>query len=304
MPSRRLFENIRATTWRALALAIIAAAGASLILNLAANEPAVTELLDRLAQATGGLVQGPLVAAPLYLSIVGTVIFGVGRLRPPDVGWRRSALGTGILVTLCFWISMQAGLTVWIVWSGEVLRLSDGWSTSRGWGAGRILGQLLAQLAGNALLEEMVYRGYFLPQLYLKASTLFRPRAALVLALLGSQILFATAHIPARLFDDIHSAEALLRDQLELFLQGLLFGALYLSTRNIFICVGLHSLFNQPARIPEASFSPGVRAVWYAFALILLVVWSIARKLNGREYARRSLAACRQERQSESDANP
>jgi membrane protease YdiL (CAAX protease family) len=281
------FCNVRETTWPALVLAIGAVFGASLLVNFVGSQPPVTEAIGAVERATGGLVQGVLIAGPVYFAIVGTVIFGVGRLRPSDVGWRLSALGPGLLVTLGFWVAMQPGLALWTVGSGDALRWNDAWSESSEWGAGRLVGQLLGQLLGNALLEEMVFRGFFLPQFFLKASVRFRPGVALVLAILGSQTLFALVHIPNRLFVQSRPVEELLGDQLALVWHGIGYCVVYLVTRNLFVCVGLHSLWNQPARLLPVPFSPGVQVVWYALALILLVAWALARRFNAR---RRSLA--------------
>lgn len=81
-----LFDNIRETTWQVLALAIVATIGASLALNFVGGQPVVREALAALQQATGKLVQEPLVASPFFFGIVCTVIFGVGRLRCSDMG--------------------------------------------------------------------------------------------------------------------------------------------------------------------------------------------------------------------------
>lgn len=177
---------------------------------------------------------------------------------------------------------MQPALALWVVLSGGQLRWNEAWNEL---GPGWFFGQLLAQLLGNALWEEMVYRGFFLPQFYLKASARFRPAAALVLALLGSQVFFALMHIPNRLFVLNRPVDQWAGDQLELVVQALSYSAVYLVTRNIFICVGLHSLFNQPARLLPVPFSPGVKIVWYALVLILLLVWRLGRRFGARRRA-------------------
>ena len=276
------FERIRETTWRVLALAIVAWVGTTTLLNFVGGQFAVREALGAVERATGGLVQGPLVAGPFYFVIMGAVIFGVGRLRGSDVGWRLTAAVPALLVTLAFWAAMQPALALWVVLSGDQFRWNEAWSER---GAGWFAGQLLAQLLGNALLEETVFRGFFLPQFCLKASAHFRPAAALLVVLVGSSVLFALTHIPHRLFFLRWPAEELLHDQLKPLLAGLTYGTLYLVTRNIFICVGLHSLFNQPARLLPVPFSPGVEIVWYGLVLVLLVAWPIGRRFRGRRRA-------------------
>jgi membrane protease YdiL (CAAX protease family) len=272
------FEDNRETTGRVLLLAIVAFVGTTALLNFVFGQTGVREALDAVKRTTGGLVQGPLIAGPLVFVVVGAVIFGVGRLRCSDVGWRLPDIGLALLVTLVFWVAMQAGLVLWVVGSGGQLQWNEVWNEpgAPGW----LFGQLIAQLLGNALLEEMVFRGYFLPQFYLKALARFRPAAALLLALLVSQIFFALSHIPNRLFVNVYLVHVWLGDQLGLLLLGLTFSVLYLVTRNLFVCVGLHSLYNQPVRLPAVPFSPGVKTVWYALVLILLVVWLVAGRFG------------------------
>lgn len=277
-------KNIRATTWPVLMLAIVVCVGASWLVNFVVGPVGgnVRHALDIVERDTGGLVQAPLLAGPFYFAIVGTVIFGIGRLRFSDVGWRRRDVGPGLLVTLGFWVAMQPALVIWVLVTGGQLQWNAAWNPSSDWGPGRILGGLLAQLLGNALLEEMVFRGFFLPQFYLKAAARFRPAAALLIALLGSQVLFALTHIPNRLFVQGWPVEALLGDQVVLFLHGLIYSVVYLLTRILFVCVGLHSLWNQPARLLQVPFEPGVAIVWFMLTAILVLTWLPVRRRWGR----------------------
>jgi hypothetical protein len=273
------FVDIRDTTSRVIVLLMVVYVAATALLNFAFGLPTVRETLGAVQRATDGLVQGTLIGSPLIFGCVGVVVFGVGRLRCSDVGWRLAKLRPALLVTLAFWGAMQLGLALWVALSGGQPEWNHAWHQR---GIGWFCGQLLGQLLGNALLEEMVFRGFFLPQFYLKASAHFRPAGALLLALLGSQVFFALTHIPNRLFVNILPAEKLLGDQLELILQGLTYCAVYVVTRNVFICVGLHSLFNQPARLLAVPFSPEVKLVWYALVVILLVLWSLTRSFRAR----------------------
>jgi hypothetical protein len=280
-------EQVRPISWRVLALVVVVCVVASLTINFVAGPPdsRVHQAWEAVEQMTGQLIQGPLIFGPLYFAIIGTVIFGVGRLRCADVGWRLADVGPAVLVTLGFWAAMQLGLALWTILTGGPLQWNDAWSESSDWGARRIVGALLAQLLGNALLEEMVYRGFFLPQFYLKALSRLRPATAVVLALVGSQALFAMTHIPQRLFVQNWPIDALPGDQLALFVQGLAYAAIYLVTRNLFVCVGLHALWNQPARLLPVPFAPGVQIVWYATAAMLVVAWLLADRRRNRRLA-------------------
>jgi membrane protease YdiL (CAAX protease family) len=264
-------DNVRPTTWRVLIMALVTTLVASWLVNIIVGPVGgdVRNTLDNIAKSTGELVQVPLIVGPFYFAMVGTVIFGLGQLRFSDVGWRLADVVPSLLVTLAFWAAMQPALAIWGVATGGELQWNEVWTTSSG--AGRIFGELLSQLLGNALLEEMVFRGFFLPQLYLKASARFRPATALVIAMLGSQLLFAFTHIPNRLFVNEWPVEEFFADQVALFIKGMCFGAVYIVSRNLFVCVGLHALWNQPVRLLSMPFSPGVEIVWLALTLILLL---------------------------------
>jgi hypothetical protein len=281
----RPFEDVRPTSWRVIALAIIAWTVASTLLNFLGGRPEIAQAMGAVARATGGLVQPPLLVGPLFLAAVGTAIFGAGRLRAVDVGWRPGDIGPAVLATLGFWAAMQAVLALWIIGSDGELRWNEAWPSVR---IGPFVGGLAGQLLANALLEELVFRGFLLPHLYLSARRRLPAWAALAAAVLGSSLLFAVTHIPHRIFFLRWPAESLAPDQLKLLFFGMTYAAIYLVTRNLFVCIGLHAIFNQPAALAQAPFWPGPAAAWYepnvstawcAAVLLLLIAWSMAGRL-------------------------
>lgn len=104
---------------------------------------------------------------------------------------------------------------------------------------------LAAQLFGNALYEEVAFRGFLLPQFFRRFRRL-GPAAAFVLAPLLSQLLFALAHVPNRLWVTGLVPANLPGSLIPLFVLGLYFALVYLLTDNLFAVVGLHSLINVP----------------------------------------------------------
>ncbi len=222
-------------------------------------------------RATAGLVNGTLIASLSTLTATAIVIFGIGRLRGWDVGWRLPELWWGLAVTLGFWIAMQGVLALLVALSGE-FSLHDAWKQH---GVGGVLGQLL----GNAFVEETLLRGFFLPQFYLKAAQVYRRGTALLIAVLGSTLLFAVLHIPNRLLAGNIYGGNLLVDHLGLLVFGLLFAAVFLITRNLFIAVGLHAIVNEPALIVRAP-DLTVYAVWFALTVLVLVTWPLIRRLR------------------------
>ena len=270
-------ETVRPTTWRLLALAIVASVGALLLSNYVLFHGRVGEWLGWLKSAMSGWVSSTLVVSLLTLAIFGAVVLGIARLRPADVGWNARSAGVGLIVTLGLWIAMQAVLLLVVLLSGQSLALHRDW-TDRG--VGFVLGGLLAQLLGNALTEEIQFRGFFLPQFYLKAAARYRRGMALAIALVGSQALFALSHIPNHVFVKHMTVLEALAQQLGLFFAGFLLAAAFHVTRNLFIAVGIHGLSNEQVPLVQASeITTG--GVWFGLTLILLFAWPLVRRWSG-----------------------
>jgi hypothetical protein len=276
------FERIRSTTWPVLALAAGAYCGTILFVNTVLFQGVVSDALGRLYRFTEFFVNSSLIGGLVELAVFCTIVFGLGRLRPSDVGWTVSAACWGLLVTLAFWIAMQGVLSIVAAITGNFL-LHDAWN--RPGSVIAISGGLMGQLFGNALLEETGCRGFFLPQFYLKAAGPLSPKPALMIAVLGSSLLFAAAHIPNRLWVGDLAGIDLLIDQIGLVVVGLIFATVYLVTRNLFIAIGLHALLNEPVPIVLAD-AITVYAVWFGLTVLVVITWPflqrhITRKIGG-----------------------
>jgi membrane protease YdiL (CAAX protease family) len=272
----RLFTGIRAATWPVLGLTVIAYACALLFVSAVLFQGRISEQLGSLYMATRFLVQASLVAGLFSMVVVGVILFGVRRLKGSDVGWKLPDVWQGAMVTIGFWVAMNVVLAVFVAIKGGVF-LNETWTTR---GPIAVLGGLIGQLVGNALVEETVFRGFLLPQFYLKGVTVFRHGTALAMALVGSSLLFAVSHVPHRLMVWDLGGSAILWDQAGLFLMGIFLAAVYLVTRNLFVVVGLHALVNEPVPIFAASSEAILYAVWGGLAVLLVVIWwilSIAR---------------------------
>ena len=106
-------------------------------------------------------------------------------------------------MTAVLWLFAQVGLVAWQAvfgrtgWSGGPFDANPLWNR----GATVVTGALIAQLLGNALYEEITFRGFLLPQLYLKLERWQdRPALRIACAVLLSVAMFALIHIPIRLW--------------------------------------------------------------------------------------------------------
>ena len=213
--------------------------------------------------------------ATLLLVAVCGILFGLGRLRPPDVGVVRSKLPEGILVTSAVWLLDQTIAAVSAILTTPTT-IAHTWTTN-GW-QGTLLWTAVMFL-GAALYEEIAFRGFLFPQLYLKFRGSHRVR--LWTAVFVSQFLFAIGHVPAHLMIRHLSGRGLWTTVILQGLIGVVLLLLYLRTRNLWITVGIHGLVNAPTPLLVGTVGSA------PFLIALLIGWPwIVRRSQQRGLAR------------------
>ena len=232
-----------------------------------------------LSASTGGILTGTLVVG---LGMILLLIYGVclrlGRLRPYDIGWIPAHLRSGIIFTLTLWAAAQVvHLSAGLAAQGSIALAPS--VESQGFGV--LLGILIGQLFGNALFEELAYRGFLFPQLYLRIhGSGERPWMRFVITLLISQALFALVHIPNRLYMGMTLSE-LSPDLAMLIGWGVLFTLVYLRTDNLFIVTGIHALGNAPttlfASIPALQGASSSLLIYVLAVLAVFVLPTLLR---------------------------
>lgn len=248
----------RRVSWAFISLILVAHTVWSVAVNVGFR--ARLPLLDTLTANLLGLA----------LLVVG-LLFTVGKLKPRDVGLRATDLRSGLLFTAVFFVLLQLVLLV----VAQVTRAEAvGTWTRLGLGTAAYL--LLAQLIGNALYEEIAFRGFLLPQLFLHFRKLGKV-AGWAAALLLSQAVFALMHVPNRLWVTGLAPAELPGALLPLFLVGIYFAALYLLTGNLFAVVGVHALNNMPVlALVDGGGNPAdgtYAAVVLSLGLLLALLW-------------------------------
>jgi membrane protease YdiL (CAAX protease family) len=255
---------------RARGFALLLASGLyAVVLPVANLEPfgPIGGILHDIQWTTRGWI-APQIAFPwVALALTFVAIFGVGRLRATDVGWRVSAVWPALWITAIFWMSAQASLVLLALFSREELIWSPSW-----WGRDdSVLGSLLDQAIGNSLVEETFFRGFLLTQIYLQATRILPRRSALGLTLTASSCIFALSHVP-RLWAE-GCAESSIRDELLWIAPwGLALALTFVVTKNLFVCVGLHTLWNARPGLIEAPWER-VKAVWWVLTAVLVTGW-------------------------------
>jgi membrane protease YdiL (CAAX protease family) len=212
-----------------------------------------------LERATGGLVQPALVGALVTALLVGAVL-RLERVSLAEVGVTVRGMARGLAVLAVVYAGIQLGLAATALLAGDGIHAGTALRAD----PRAVLGGVIAQLLGTALVEEAVFRGFLLRQLAL--------RMRLAPAVAAAALAFALWHLP-------HRADLGLRG-LELAasiavagLGGVLASYLYLRSSNLWIVVALHALFNDAVPLVASPVSPQ----WILGALVLGVIAWIER---------------------------
>jgi len=270
----------RPASLRLLAAALGAYSLAHLFNNTVLELAGPKHALEALQQWSGGWIEPVLVRSQVVLLAFLAVVVGFGKRRFADVGWRAGSLLPGLATYAGAWLALQLVLVAAVLAKGEPLALHPKWSQL---GVAAVLGGVVAQAFGHALVEDTAFRAFFLPELRARAVRVgfaLAPYLAVGLALFGSALLFGLAHLPTRALVKSSGWSALLGEQWGFLSAGLALGLAFVVTRNLFVVIGLHVLLNDPAPLVSASGATLNRAVLVVFSAVL--VESLARVLAAR----------------------
>jgi len=264
-------SSVQRTSWLAIALVLALVAAFNAVVNLVVfpSEAILDGVFRPTARATLGLVRPTLLVNLVALvAFVWAVMFRGFGLEPLDVGLDRRDVARGIEITVLLWIAIQVvGAVEQLATTGTV-GVAGAWTSGR---AGRRIGVFLAQAFGNALFEEVLYRGFLLTQVFLLLEgRMANPRRRLATALVGSQVIFALFHLPNRLYQGFEPG-AIPGNLALVFVSGVLFALVYYRTGNLFVAIGVHALGNAPlAVVADTSF-----AAWLTnpAMVVLILAW-------------------------------
>ena len=122
-------------------------------------------------------------------------------------------------------------------------------------------------------IEEVIYRGFLLPQVFLLlvARKSWDSSKALLVALLSSQAYFALNHLPAALLTYREEWLGATLYIIQVLLVGILFAAIYIRTGNLFVAIGLHALINFPSELFVSRLDPFLLVLMACCAI--LIAW-------------------------------
>ena len=276
MPSLQFFDSVRPARLLAVVLFVV------LHLSLKAlffSSWYYTALARPIEVATAGIIT-PVVLSGLIVIVVllAFVMVWLGGLSASDLGLRGNHLLNAALIALLVWGGVQSVLSG-LAASGT---LEATLNPALAHGPARFAGKLLEATLGSAFIEEVMYRGFLVPQLYLLARR-WTDRASMqaAIAIVVPQLYFGLNHIPAALRMHVPTWEAAVYI-VHVILVGFLFTALYLRTGNLFVAIAAHALVNFPAPVIVAGANPSLPSVLALIGVcFLLLAWPALHRRLG-----------------------
>lgn len=222
--------------------------------------------LSVIAKSTEGWINETLAANLLGLLLEVVIFLGmIAKLSLSDLGLKKNTIWAGIIGTFLFWLAINiVDLGMSLLAHSNVSFNSDILSNSN-----VVFGELLGQIFGNALLEEILFRGFLLVQIYLHLKKISNNTSRIVYAMFISQSIFAAIHIPNRIYSGLVGMD-FVYDFIMLVILGIVFSLLYVLTQNLFLVIGVHSLMNVQFTLWDSSFTNTATLI-SVFSLVFLL---------------------------------
>ena len=209
----------------------------------------------------------------------------LSKLKLKDVGLERKKILPAVIIISSIWVFYNiVGLVYTLSLNGRIVFDSE--LLSEGWNA--VLGQFIGQIFGCGPFEEVIYRAFFLIQIYLllrkknSEESNKISKTSLFVSIIITQIFFALIHIPDRVWENQPLSEYWM-DMFSLFIYGVVFVLLYLRTNNILIVAGIHALLNRTTSLFMPSFYSWI-IIWIFVVLLLIFYPIIIDKIKNKKH--------------------
>jgi len=210
---------------------------------------------------SGYLINPTLQGNLIMLLVMGYIIFKIGKHDFASIWLNGVKLKNGLLLGMVFWLVIQASALLYLLFSGDSISIQQN--------INKEIGAFFGQLFGNALIEELIFRGIFFLQFYIILRKRFSDLTAFLIAVIISQFFFSVVHLPNRLFIKHYKNVSL--DLIKVFIMGTFFVIFYIRTQNFALSVFVHSLFNHPLLLFKANISSDL--IVFVLFLMTLIFW-------------------------------
>ena len=191
-------------------------------------------LLDFITKSSKYLISNTLIANLLNICFYGVLIFHIGKASIASVGINRTKTINALLVSILSWV---VTLLIFIVFS-FINEIAIEINPS----VRQEVKLAIGQLFGNALFEEIIFRGFLFSQILIRLKNKYNRINSFIFASVISSFVFSVIHIPNRMF--IHEVTNLLADCVMTFLFGIIFCAIFYWRKNLLYVVVIHSFLN------------------------------------------------------------
>ncbi|MFW9868523.1 MAG: lysostaphin resistance A-like protein, partial [Candidatus Thorarchaeota archaeon] len=224
------------------------------------------EIVQSIETVSGGLVHRTLVLnVPLLIGAIVLVLVVYGGLHANDLGLIGRKLPLAFVACLLTWILVQIMEGVAGFVAAGSAQFDPRWNTE----SPVLVGLLIGMLFGTALYEEVGFRGFLLVQFDVKMTDVTSNKYfRMALALVFSQALFTLVHIPWKVMNQGWTVTVFFDLIFSVFMNGLIYGILYLRTENLFFVMGVHALGNAPTSLFVSSIGPST------LVLLLAIIWA------------------------------
>ena len=239
-----------------------------LLNNLLVNYLFVIDFFNPINYYTNNIINGTLAANIMGLAGCSIIIFIIGRHNMNSIWLSKRKIKIAFLLIISIWMISQISIIAYSFYTkGELIFIQN---------FNVLAGNIIGQIFGSALLEEMIFRGILLIQLYLIFLAKYSNKLTIILSLSISAIIFVLTHIPNRILT--YTPDNLAFDTLSLIFGSTLLGIIFLKTKNLPFVIGFHSLVNYPSNIIVTNIP--TEPIIFALVIIITLKWD---KIIGKE---------------------
>lgn len=215
----------------------------------------------------------------LLLGAIYCVLILYGKLQSKDFGLIGRKLPLAVIVGLITWILVQIIEALLSYIDTGIVEIDPIWNSE---GLAQI-GLLIGMVFGTALYEETGFRGFLLVQFRMKMEHVMENRyLQIIVALLVSQLFFSLLHLPWMVLNQGWTITVATDLVFSVFLNGIIYGLLYLRTENLFFVMIVHGLGNAQTSLVSPLIQPS--NLLLLLAIIWAIIWPRLRNWeNGRE---------------------
>lgn len=227
-----------------------------------------TGIVQAVQDITRGLIHQTLLlnVAELIGAVYG-VLFLYGKMKAGDLGLKFEKLPIAVTVGAVIWIAIQVIEAVIGYSRHGSITIEPSWGTQ----GTELIGLLIGMFFGTALFEEIGFRGFLLFQFKTKLEKMANSVVLIGLSLILSQVFFALLHVPWKVMNQGWTTTVVLDIVFSAFMNGIIYGLLYLRTMNLFFVMIIHALGNAPTSLIEPSVAPP--NILLLLAILFSLIW-------------------------------